>query len=131
MKKDSHADLFLEEMRKIPIVTVACEKVGISRNTIYKWLKDDPVFKEKFDTASMNGIQHINDLSENQLLQLIKEKRLSAIRLWLTNNHQRFSGKSVKDTEVKDKELSEEQKSTIEQALKMVNAKQNYGQPKS
>ncbi|MCB9810684.1 MAG: hypothetical protein H6779_02550 [Candidatus Nomurabacteria bacterium] len=128
MKKDSHSDLFLEEMRKIPIVTVACEKVGISRNTIYKWLKDDPEFKEKFDAASIDGIEHINDLSENQLLQLIKEKKISAIRLWLTNNHQRFSTKSVKNTEVADKELSEEQKSTIEQALKMVNGKQNYGQ---
>lgn len=128
MKKDSHSDLFLEEMRKIPIVTVACEKVGISRNTIYKWLKDDPEFKEKFDAASIDGIEHINDLSENQLLQLIKEKKISAIRLWLTNNHQRFSTKSVKNTEVVDKELSEEQKSTIEQALKMVNGKQNYEQ---
>jgi hypothetical protein len=131
MKKDSHADLFLEEIRKIPIVTVACEKVGISRNTIYKWLKDDPEFKEKFDVASIDGIQHINDLSENQLLQLIKEKRLSAIRLWLTNNHQRFSGKPAKETGVKDKELSDEQKSTIEQALKMVNGKQSYGQSKT
>ena len=42
MKKDKVKDAFLEQLRKVPIIQVACEKVGISRNSVYRWKNEDP-----------------------------------------------------------------------------------------
>jgi hypothetical protein len=33
MKKPKYSKQFLEEIKKVPIVQVACEKTGLSRNT--------------------------------------------------------------------------------------------------
>ena len=67
MKKDSHAPKFLTELRKVPIVQVACEKVGISRNTIYRWLKEDKQFAKDFAEA----VKKL--LTDNELYEKIQK----------------------------------------------------------
>ncbi len=121
MKKDSHAPKFLTELRKVPIVQVACEKVGISRNTIYRWLKEDKQFAKDFAEAEEAGVEFVNDMSESQLLQLIKDRKFPAIRLWLTNHHKRFATKPLSEHHGREKELTDEQKDTIKQALQYAN----------
>jgi hypothetical protein len=121
MKKDSHAPKFLEELRKVPIVQVACEKVGVSRNTVYRWLKEDKQFAKDFAEAETAGVEFVNDMSESQLLQLIKDRKFPAIRLWLTNHHKRFATKPLSERSGVDKELTDEQKDTIKQALQYAN----------
>lgn len=121
MKKETHAPKFLEELRKVPIVQVACEKSGISRNTVYRWLKEDKQFAKDYAEAEIAGVEFVNDMSESQLLQLIKDRKFSAIRLWLTNNHKRFATKPLKTQEAKNTELSDDQKDTIKQALEYAN----------
>jgi hypothetical protein len=121
MKKNSHAPKFLEEMRKVPIVQVACEKVGISRNTVYRWLKEDKQFAKDFTEAETAGVEFVNDMSESQLLQLIKDRKFPAIRLWLTNHHKRFATKPLSEQHGREKELTDEQKDTIKQALQYAN----------
>lgn len=120
MKKATHKDQFLDELRRIPVVQVACEKTGLSRNTIYRWKREDKDFAESFDKAVLEGIAFVNDMSESQLLQLIKEKSFSALRFWLTNHHERFSSKSLNSKGTKKSELSDEQKQVISQALAYV-----------
>ncbi len=121
MKKDSHAPKFLEELRKVPIVQVACEKSGISRNTVYRWLKEDKEFAKEYAEAEAAGVEFVNDMSESQLLQLIKDRKFSAIRLWLTSNHKRFATKPLKAQSEKNTELSDDQKDTIKQAMQYAN----------
>lgn len=121
MKKDSHAPQFLEEMRKVPIVQVACEKVGISRNTVYRWIKEDAEFAKDFVEAEKAGVEFVNDMSESQLLQLIKDRKFPAIRLWLTNHHKRFTTKSLREKPNHEPELTAEQQETIKQALLYAN----------
>ena len=91
MKKDSHAPRFLDELRKVPIVQVACEKSGISRNTVYRWLKEDKEFAKEYAEAETAGIEFVNDMSESQLLQLIKDRKFSAIRLRKTPSNKRWN----------------------------------------
>jgi hypothetical protein len=117
MKKVTHKDMFLDELRRIPVVQVACEKTGLSRNTIYRWKREDNDFAKSFDQAVLEGIAFVNDMSESQLLQLIKEKKFSALRFWLINHHERFSSKSLSSKSTKKSELSDEQKQVISQAL--------------
>jgi len=121
MKKNSHAPKFLEELRKVPIVQVACEKSGISRNTVYRWLREDKGFAKEYADAEAAGVEFVNDMSESQLLQLIKDRKFSAIRLWLTSNHKRFATKPLKTQSEKNTELSDDQKDTIKQALQYAN----------
>lgn len=121
MKKISHMDTFLDEVRKVPIIQVACEKSGISRNTVYRWKREDSDFAKQLTEAEAEGVAFVNDMSESQLLQLIKDRKFSAIRLWLTNNHQRFANKPLLNQEAKHTDLSDEQKDTIKQALQYAN----------
>ena len=121
MKKNKFQDQFLDELRKIPIVQVACEKTNLSRNTVYRWRREDEAFAESMDTAMADGIAFISDMSESQLLNLIKDKHYSAIRLWLTTHHPAYGNKvRVDHQHVVKSELNEEELTTIQQALVML-----------
>lgn len=119
MKKPKYPQKFLEELRKVPIVQVACEKVGVSRNTVYRWKREDKDFAKQFDEALADGVEFVNDMSESQLLQLIKEKNFSAVRFWLNKRHPAYKDK-LEVTRTGDiEELSPEQEATVRKALEM------------
>lgn len=90
MKKDRVQDKFLDALKKVPIVLIACNKCSISRNSIYRWRREDPEFASLMDNALAEGEEYINDLSESQLLTLIKEKHFSAIKFWLIYHHSKY-----------------------------------------
>ena len=71
-KKKKVRNIFLAELKKVPIVQVACEKTGISRNSIYRWKREDKNFSKAMDKALAEGEALVNDMSESQLLTLIK-----------------------------------------------------------
>lgn len=120
MKKHKHAKQFLEELRKVPIIQVACEKSGISRNTLYRWKRDDPEFAKELEKALSDGVAFVNDMSESQLLQLIKEKSFSAVRFWLNKRHPAYKDKlEVVSRDERNEELTEEQQKIVKKALEL------------
>ncbi len=119
MKKPKYSKKFLEELRKVPIVQVACEKVGVSRNTVYRWKREDKDFAKQFDEALADGVEFVNDMSESQLLQLIKEKNFSAVRFWLNKRHPAYKDKLEVTRIGEIEELSPEQEATVRKALEM------------
>jgi hypothetical protein len=119
MKKDKIKDSFLEELKKIPIVLVACEKSGISRNSIYRWKREDKDFSKLMDEALAEGEALVNDMSESQLLTLIKEKNWSAISFWLRHRNPKFKDKVEVTTKVDDGELSSSQAAIVNNALRL------------
>lgn len=90
MKKAKTKDLFLEQLKKVPIVQVACEKVNLSRNTIYRWRKEDKNFYQEMETALAEGEALVNDMTESQLLTLIREKNWPAMSFWLKHRNPKF-----------------------------------------
>lgn len=119
MKKPKYSKKFLEELRKVPIVQVACEKSGVSRNSVYRWKREDKEFTKQFDEAQADGVEFVNDMSESQLLQLIKEKNFSAVRFWLNKRHPAYKDK-LEVTQAGDiEELSPEQEATVRKALEL------------
>ena len=111
----------LEQLRRTPIMEVVCDKVGINRTTLYRWIKASPIFAREVETAIVEGRFLVSDIAESQVLSLIKEGEMNAIRFWLTNNSPRYANKlelsgSVTNTE---KELSAEQKALIKKAFKL------------
>ncbi len=112
----------IEHLKAMPILKIALDRAGISHATFYVWRENDPAFKTATDIAFAEGEALINDLSESQLIQLIKEKNFPAIHLWLRSHHKKYSTKvevmaTVKET--KTVELSPEQKTLIEEALRL------------
>ncbi len=119
MKKNKFQDQFLDELRKVPIVQVACEKTGLSRNSVYRWRKDDKEFLKKMDGALSEGVTLVNDMSESQLLTLIKEKNYPAISFWLRHRNDNYKNKLEITTKDDNEELTPSQAKIVKQALKL------------
>jgi len=85
----------LDQLRRYPIVQVACEKAGVGRQTYYRWREEDKEFGESADTAIVEGEDLFNDLGEHQLLSLMKDKHWSAIHYWLEKRHPKFNKTKV------------------------------------
>ena len=119
MKKNKYQEQLLKELTKVPIVQVACEKAGLSRNTVYRWRKEDKEFEKKMDQALVDGVALVNDMSESQLLTLIKEKNFPAVRFWLNKRHPAYKDKIEVTRAGNIEELTPEQEATVRKALEM------------
>lgn len=119
MKKAKVTKQFLEELKKVPIVQVACEKTGISRNSVYRWRREDKKFADQMDVAMTEGVAFVNDMSESQLLTMIKEKNWSAISFWLRHRNDNYKNKIEVTTKERVDELTPEQQKVVKQALKL------------
>lgn len=97
MKRKKTEESFLSQLEKVPNISLACEKLGISRNTVYRWRKEDPDFNSKVNSALENGILSVSDLAESKLIGLINQGSLRAIMYWLENNSSRYSKPNLKE----------------------------------
>ena len=118
MKKDK--ERILGHLRSVPIIEVACKKANIARATYYRWRNEDIEFLRQSEEALQDGIDMINDLTESQLIGLIKDKKFQAVQFWLRHNHTRFLLKDKEHSLLKPKRsipLSKEQEKTLKSAL--------------
>ena len=90
MKKFRNEQPFLDQLALIPNVSFACEKIGVSRNTVYRWCKEDPDFQTRMDEALVSGLDSINDLAESKLVSHINNGNLRAIQYWLDNHKKEY-----------------------------------------
>lgn len=113
-------EVLLEHLRTVPIVEMAIKRVGTSRATFYRWCNEDEDFKDAVEEAKVDGVEYMNDISESQLVSLIKEKKYQAIALWLKSNHRRFMSEEKKELLSRNQkkiELNKEQKELLKEAL--------------
>lgn len=111
----------IEQLRKIPIVQVACEKVTVSRATYYNWRRDDPEFARMTDEAIGDGTGFVNDMAESQLLSAIRDGNLGAITYWLKHRHSAYSNRLELTAKVKTEtdSLTPEQEVAVRKALNL------------
>jgi hypothetical protein len=83
-------EILLTELRKNSVMTVACQKAGIPRSTVYRWMNNDSGFSDAIEEASTEGRDIINDMAESVLIKKIREENLAASKYWLSNNHERY-----------------------------------------
>ena len=118
MKKNKVKNQFLAELRKIPIIEVACEKVAISRVSLYRWKNSDKDFEKEMETALAEGEALINDISESQLLTLIKDKNWNALSFWFRHRNPKFRDKVEVTAKIERNEsLTPEQESLFRKAI--------------
>jgi predicted DNA-binding transcriptional regulator AlpA len=71
---------FIESMKKtLGIVTQSCDKVGISRETYYKWMKEDPNFAKQIEYVQEIAV----DFVESKLFQQIQNGDTTASIFYL------------------------------------------------
>ena len=97
-RQEKDKQVLLDTLKELPIIQIACKKSGVSRATYYRWRKEDASFLRQSEEALTQGIEFINDMSESQVIQLIKEKKLPAITLWLKHNNPRYGAKLMSRT---------------------------------
>lgn len=111
----------LEQLKKIPIVSIACEKAGIGRATYYRWKKEDEDFAKIANEALAEGTQLVSDMAESQLLGAIRDGNLGAVMYWLKHRNPHYNNKLEVTTRLKntDEELTPEQETAISEALRL------------
>lgn len=118
-KQQQQKEALCEQLKKTPIVQLACEKTGLGRATYYRWRKDDKEFAKEADEAIHEGVKLMNDMAESQLLSAIKDKNLTAIIFWLKHRHKSYTQKFEVTTRIEDRELTEEQQAMVTKALSL------------
>lgn len=122
MKDLKTKELFLDQLKKTPIIQVCCEKTGISRATLYRWKAKDKGFAEKLDKALGEGTELVNDCAESQLISAIKDKNITAIKFWLLNKCPSYKPKLEINGKLQTEQvLNEEQKALLIKALELSN----------
>lgn len=113
-------ELLLQQLKKTPIVQIACEKTGVGRATYYRWRKEFEEFAKLADQALVEGSSLINDMAESQLLAAIRDQNMTAIIFWLKHHHPAYATRVEVMAKVKrDDSLTPEQQVIVDKALAM------------
>jgi len=83
-------ELLFVELRKNSVMTVACQKAGIPRSTVYRWMNDDPEFMNLIEQAVSEGRETINDMAESVVIKKVREENLNAAKYWLSHNKSQY-----------------------------------------
>lgn len=118
-KKQKQA--LIEQLRKTPIVHIACEKTGIGRATYYRWRKEDKKFEKASDEALEEGSSFVSDIAESQLMSAIKDRNLTAIIFWLKHHHPQYGNRVEINGHLRTtiEQLSPEQEALVRKALRL------------
>lgn len=130
-KSDQLKEALLEQLRKTPIIQIACEKLNISRMSFYRWKAEDKEFAQKIDEALLDGQLLVNDIAESQLISAIKDREFQAVMAWLKHHHPSYKTRvEIEGTVNTIQELSDEQKELVRKALALANLTlESHGEP--
>ncbi len=122
LKQKQQKTALVEQLKKMPIIEVACKRMGISRAAYYVWRKQDIEFANMADTAIQDGVLYINDLAESGLLSQIKDNDLQAIKFWLIHRHSAYAAKLQVNANLNafQEQLSPDQQKVVDEALRLL-----------
>ncbi len=119
-RQSKNKEALIATLKEMPIIEVAVKRAGISRDTYYRWKHDDKEFSKQSESAMAEGFDFINDLSEAQIINLIKDKKIQAMALWLKHHHPRYGPKFKSYSPIATKEdLTPEERKIITEALNL------------
>ena len=79
-KMDGKKKDMLEALQlSMSVISTACERVGISRQTHYNWIRSDPEYKEQCESLEQRTV----DMVESHLYKLIRDGNPAATIFFL------------------------------------------------
>lgn len=84
---DDERKAFLEALEKTPFIALACKKTGISRATVYRWMRDDIDFRIAVKQAVHSIHDKLGEAAYSVVQEKVKEKNFTAARFVLTHYH--------------------------------------------
>ena len=60
-KSDTIKKAIIENLEDGNTISTSCSNVDVSRNTFYRWLKEDPNFKQEVEIAQESRIKMVED----------------------------------------------------------------------
>ena len=131
VRQEQQKEVFIEQLKKTPIIQAVCEKIGITRTTYYRWHKADKQFAEAADIALADGAGLVNDLAESQLMSAIRDGNLTAIIFWLKNHHRAYANRvELSMQQPVSEELTPEQEEVVKKALALASLTEPQEAPK-
>lgn len=120
-KQQKEKEAMISQLKKTPIVQVACEKVGVGRTTFYRWKKEDSQFATDAEVALEEGSGLVNDMAESQLMAAIRDNNMTAIIFWLKHHHPAYANRVEITTKTKREEeiLTPEQEAVLKKTLQL------------
>jgi len=120
-RQNKNKELLLVQLRKMPILQIACERAGIARSTYYRWRDENNEFGKSADKAINEGDAFITDMAESQLISLVKDKHFPAIQLWLRQHHPKYMDKIELsgNLTVNNEPLTADQEALITKAIEL------------
>lgn len=97
----------IDELKRMPIIEVACRKTDTGRTTYYRWREEDKEFARESDEAIKFGKLIINDLAESKVITGIKNDDRTYTIYWLNNNHKSYINK-FKAPQIMKEKIKEE-----------------------
>ncbi|OGF67142.1 hypothetical protein A3I27_03895 [Candidatus Giovannonibacteria bacterium RIFCSPLOWO2_02_FULL_43_11b] len=91
VKTEEQKKALVDQLRRTPIVQLACERTSVGRSTYYKWRAHDKVFARAAEKALEAGRFFVNDLAESKIIRMIQDDNLTAIIFWLKHNHPKYA----------------------------------------
>ena len=80
----------LKVLTETPIVSMACNKVGISRQTFYRWTSEDREYRRLTNEAKRLGEALLNDVAESAMMKKIQEGHWQAIKYRLDKKYLKY-----------------------------------------
>ncbi|MCE9585611.1 hypothetical protein K8Q94_03265 [Candidatus Nomurabacteria bacterium] len=118
-RQDALKEAFIEQLKRTPVIEQACQKVKLSRATIYRWVKEKKSFEKAMDAALEEGRNFMCDIAETQLFSLIGDKEFKAIALYLKTHSDRYGDTLEVKGLAEEEALTKEERKQIKAALKL------------
>jgi len=123
MKRNKKTEM-IEQFEKTPIIEVVCSKAGVSRQTHYRWIKEDAEYAKAVNKALAEGTSRISDIAETQLINLIKKESLGAVIYWLRHRHPDYANRLEISAKIEHEEsMTEEENEVVQTAVKLAEFK--------
>jgi len=93
MRNQYDKSKIIEFLSERPFQSHACKKIGLSKATFYRWVKDNPEFRKEVEKALQYGRSNMCDVAEAMLMKRTTEGDMNAIRFVLKNLDPRYMDK--------------------------------------
>jgi anti-sigma28 factor (negative regulator of flagellin synthesis) len=85
-KAKRQKELFLKYLEKTPVIVAVCQKTKIAKSNVYRWMQEDPEFKQKVEQIREEIIDGTLEMASFQLMKKVQEGYFPAVKYALDRN---------------------------------------------